>query len=105
VTAELTLLREIEESKTSLDREREDGIYKRDLKKRVELLSWVLEKMKDPSINICALIESRMNNIIDKINEMDSIIECDPLDSELRILDYILYVVCSNENSNGVHHR
>lgn len=104
MTAEQTLLQEIEESKTSLDREREDGIYKRDLKKRVELLSWVLEKMKDPSINICALIESRMNNIIDKINEMDSIIESDPLDSELRILDYILYVVCSNENSKGVHH-
>jgi hypothetical protein len=61
--------------------------------------------MKDPSMNICALIESRMNNIINKINEMDSIIESDPLDSELRTLDYILYVVCSNEKSKGVHHQ
>lgn len=53
--------------------------------------------MKDPSINICALVESRMNNVIDEINKKDSVIETDPLDSELRILDYILYVICSNE--------
>jgi len=38
-------------------------------KKKIELINWVLENMKDPSINICALIESRTNNIIDKINE------------------------------------
>jgi len=79
-----------------LDREREESIYKRDLKKRIELINWVLENMKNPDIQICALIESRMNNLIDKINETDSIIEADPLDSELRILDWILYIVCSN---------
>jgi len=28
---------------------------------------------------------------------MDSIFEADPLDSEVRILDWILYIVCSNE--------
>lgn len=100
MTAEQTLLQEIEESPRSLDREKEEGVYKRDLKKRVELLNWVLENMKDPGINICALIESRMNNVIDKINEMHCIIESDPLDSELRILDYIFYVVCSNEYDN-----
>ena len=71
MTVEQTLLQEIEESQTSLAREREESIYKRDLKKRIELLNWVLENMKDPGINICALIETRMNNIIDKINEMD----------------------------------
>ena len=53
-------------------------------------------KYEKPDIQICALIESRMNNLIDKINETDSIIEADPLDSELRILDWILYIVCSN---------
>jgi len=41
----------------------------------------------------CALIESKMNGIIDKINETNSIIEADPLHSELRILDWILYQV------------
>jgi len=34
-----------------------------------------------------------MNGIIDKINETNSIIEADPLHSELRILDWILYQV------------
>jgi len=97
VTTEQTLLQEIQESKRSLDREREEGIYKRDLKKRIELINWVLINMKDPDIQICALIETRMNNIIDKINQTDSIIEADPLDSEVRILEWILYVVCSNE--------
>jgi hypothetical protein len=38
----------------------------------------------------CALIETKMNQIIDKINEKDSILEAFPLDSELRILVWIL---------------
>jgi hypothetical protein len=75
----------------------EESTYKRDLKKRIELINCVLENMKDPDIQICALIESKMNNIIDKINKKDSILEVDPLDSELSILDWILYTVCSNE--------
>ena len=47
MTTEQTLLQEIQESKRSLDREREEGIYKRDLKKRIELINWVLENMKN----------------------------------------------------------
>jgi hypothetical protein len=43
VTTDQTLLQEIEESKRSLDREKEEGIYKRDLAKRIELINWVLE--------------------------------------------------------------
>jgi hypothetical protein len=42
-------------------------------------------------------IESRMDEIITKIKKSDSIFELDPLDSELRILNWILYQVCSNE--------
>ena len=38
-----------------------------------------------------------MNQIIEKVNQTDSIFEADPLHSELRILDWILYQVCSNE--------
>jgi hypothetical protein len=53
--------------------------------------------MKNPDIFICEIIESKMNEIIDKINQTDSIIEADPLHNELRILDWILYLVCSNE--------
>jgi hypothetical protein len=34
---------------------------------------------------------------MDQINEIDSAIEADPLHSELRILDWIFYQVCSNK--------
>ena len=53
--------------------------------------------MKNSDVNICAVIERKMNEIIDEINEKHTIIEQDPLDSELRILDWILYQVCSNQ--------
>jgi len=52
--------------------------------------------MKNPDINLCALIETNINELIDKINEKDSILQADPLDCEVRILDWVLYVVCSN---------
>ena len=53
--------------------------------------------MKKPDIQICDLIESKMNEIILKINQTHDIFEADKLHSELRILDWILYQVCSNE--------
>jgi hypothetical protein len=56
--------------------------------------------MKKPDVFICEVIETRMNELIDEINKKDSIIEADPLDSEVRILDWILYIVCSNEIKN-----
>jgi hypothetical protein len=67
---EQTLLKEIDESKKWLDREQDDSTYKRDLKKRIDLLNWVLENMKDPDTKVCDLIESRMNEII--FNKSDS---------------------------------
>ncbi|CAN5488143.1 hypothetical protein BH18THE1_BH18THE1_16410 [soil metagenome] len=93
MTIEQTLQNEIQESKRWMDKA--EGVYKRDLIKRIELINWVLEKMKSP--NICAVIESKMNEIIDKINKADFIFEVDPLDNELRILDWILYQVCGNK--------
>ena len=53
--------------------------------------------MKNPENNICELIESKMNKIIDAVNKMDSVVEADPLHRDLRILDWILYQVCCNE--------
>jgi hypothetical protein len=53
--------------------------------------------MKKPDIQICDLIESKMNEIILKINQTHDIFEADKLHSELRILDWILFQVCSNE--------
>jgi hypothetical protein len=85
------------EAKKWLNGVKDDNTYKRDLAKRIELINWVLQNMKNPHIQICALIESRMIEITGKVNKMDSIFEADPLHSELRILDWILYQVCSNE--------
>ena len=97
MTIEQTLLQEIEESIRWLNLVKEESTYKRDLAKRIELINWILKNMKNPEIHVCDLIKSKMNEIIDKINKMDSAIEADPLHSEVRILDWILYQVCSNE--------
>ena len=45
--------------------------------------------MKNPNTKICSVIESKMNEIIHEINKKDSILEQDPLDSELTIRDWI----------------
>ena len=66
---EQILLREIEESQRALNGPNDDTIYRRDCSKRIEVINWVLENMKDPDIQICAVIESKMNEIIDEINK------------------------------------
>lgn len=85
---------EINESKRWIDNA--DGVYKRDLIKRIELINWALENMHNPNTNICKIIESKMDEILIKIKKTNSILEMDPLDSELRILNWILYQVSSN---------
>jgi hypothetical protein len=97
MTIEQTLLQEIEESKRWFNLEKDESTYKRDLAKRIELINWVLENMKNPDIQICDLIEFKMNEMIDKVNKIDSAIEADPLHRDLIILDWILYQICSNE--------
>jgi hypothetical protein len=97
MTIEQILLHDIEESQRVLNGPNDDTIYRRDHSKRIELINWVLENMKNSDVNICAVIERKMNEIIDEINKKHTIIEQDPLDSELRILDWIIYQVCSNE--------
>ena len=52
--------------------------------------------MKNPNIEICTLIESKMNEIILSINKTYSIFESDKLHGELRNLDWIFYQVCVN---------
>ncbi|TLX88842.1 MAG: hypothetical protein E6K94_11595 [Thaumarchaeota archaeon] len=94
MTIELTLQKEIEESKRSLDGPIDDTTYRRDLKKRIELLDWVLDNMKNPDIQICDLIESKMNVVTMTINQTHTIFESDKLHSELNILHWIFYVVC-----------
>jgi hypothetical protein len=94
---EQILMNEIKDAKRWIEVEKDESTYKRNLKKRVQLINWVLENMKNSDTDICSVIETRMNEIKDKINKTDSIFEADPLDSELRILDWILFQVCSNK--------
>ena len=53
--------------------------------------------MKNPDIQICNLIESKMNEIILTINKTYSIFESDKLHSELKILDWIFYQLCKDQ--------
>jgi hypothetical protein len=53
--------------------------------------------MKNPDLKICDLMESKMNDTILRINQTHDIFQADVLHSELRILDWIFYQVCSNE--------
>jgi stress response protein YsnF len=97
MTLEQRLQSEIQDSKRWIECTQNNSTYKRDLKKRVELINWVLINMKNPDIQICSLIETRTNQIIDDINKKDSVLEDHPLDSERRILDWVLFLVYCTE--------
>jgi hypothetical protein len=47
------------DSQVWLSREKDESTYKRDLYKRIELINWVLENMKNHNVEICSLIEDR----------------------------------------------
>ena len=77
MTIEHTLQKEILESQRWVGTA--EGVYKRDLIKRIELIKWVLETMKNPEINICEVMESKMNDIILDINQTHDVFEADKL--------------------------
>jgi len=58
---------------------------------RVELINCVLENMKNPGI--CDKLESKMNEVIMKINQTRDIFQANNLHSELKILYWIFYQV------------
>ena len=91
------LQQEIKDSELSLSRTHEESVHKRDLKKRIELINWVLQNMKNPNVEICSLIEFRMNETLQEIKKKNSIFESDIFDRELRILDWIFYQVCKDQ--------
>jgi hypothetical protein len=97
ISIEQTLLEEIEESQRQLSGQNDDTIYRRDQSKRIELINWVLDNMKKPDIKICEVIESKIHEVISEINQTHNIFDADKLHSELRILHWIFYQVCSNE--------
>lgn len=94
------LVQEVKNLELWLSREKDESTYKRDLIKRIELINWVLGNMKNPNVEICSIIESRMNETIQEIKKKDCIFESEILDSELRILDWIFYQVCKDQQKN-----
>jgi hypothetical protein len=100
MTLDQILQQEIKDSQLWLSREKDESTYKRDLIKRIELINWVLQNMKNRDVEICSLIESRMNETIQEIKKIDSIFDSDILHSELRILDWIFYQVCKDQQKN-----
>ena len=93
MTLDQILQQEMNDAEVWFSREKDEFTYKRDLKKRIELINWVLENMKNPEVEICSLIESRMNEIILKINQTHDIFEADKFHIELRILDWICFQI------------
>ncbi len=52
-----------------------DGVYKRYLTKRIELVNWILQYIEKP--NVCEVVDNKINETIDKINKTHSIFESD----------------------------
>ena len=102
MTLDQILQQEIKDSELWLSRKKEESIYKRDLKKRIELINWVLQNMKNPEVEICSLIEYRVNETIQEIKKKDSIFESDILDSELRILVDLLSGCVNMQDQTGI---
>ena len=59
--------------------------------------------MKNPDVEICSLIEFRMNETIQEINKTDSVFDSDKLHSELQILDWIFFQVCVSQQCLDRH--
>ena len=90
------LQQEIRDSELWLSREKMN-LHTNEIKKRIELINWTLQNMKNPNVEICSLIEFRMNETLQEIKKKNSIFESDILDRELRILDWIFYQVCKDQ--------
>lgn len=98
------LQKEIKDSEIWLSREKDESTYKQILRKRIELINWVLQNMKNPNVEICSLIESRINETIQEINKKGSIFESDILDTELRILNWMFFQDCVTiQDQAGIH--
>jgi hypothetical protein len=56
MSIEQILQDEIRESKTALDGSNDDSTYRREHSKRIELINWVLDNMKNTDFPICDVI-------------------------------------------------
>lgn len=59
MTVDHVLQQEIKDTEVWLSREKDEYTYKRDLKKRIELISWIIENMKNRDVEIVVLLNPR----------------------------------------------
>ena len=97
---EQTLQNDIQDAPRWLNLEKDESTYKSESCQKDWINKLGLESMKNPNVQICELMESRLNQIILKINQEHDIFEADKLHSELRILDYLFYQVCKDKQKN-----
>lgn len=64
MTLDQILQEEIKDSELLLSRGNDDSAYKRNLKRRIELINLNLQNMKNPNVEIISLIDSRLNETI-----------------------------------------
>ena len=64
------LQKEVKDSQRWIEVEKEESTYKRDPKKRIELINWVLENMKNSDTDICKIIETKMDEILIKLKRL-----------------------------------
>ena len=57
-----------------------ESTYKRDLKKRIELINWVLENIHSPNTSICQIVENKIQQTMQEINKKNSVREKNPPD-------------------------
>ena len=67
MTVEQLLRNEVKDSQRWVDTA--DGVYKRDVTKRIELINWVLENMKNLRVSIREVIENKFQVITNEIKE------------------------------------
>lgn len=76
-----------------------EGVYKRDLIKRIALINWGFREYE--KFRCCYLwINGKQNEVILKINQTHDIF-ADKLHNEFGILDWIFYQVCKDEQKNA----
>jgi hypothetical protein len=64
MTIDQILQHEIQDAELWLSREKDESTHRRHLKKRIKLINWVLENMKNPNVRACELMESRLSEIV-----------------------------------------
>jgi len=62
-----------------------EGFFDKYAPKGYGITLMIFENMRNPDIQICNLLKTKMNEIILKINQTYTILESDKLHSELRI--------------------